>query len=239
MQQLDLAGWHWKRRDVRFLLTKKLTEGAKHIVKPFARFMHARRDLKTYAGSLSRFPLRCRGVECQVCNFTGKADASLLTTCQDPMQEAKDHFLQTCLHPIQELFLWALLSGNMDLTESLWIHCDDKMAAALFARVVFLGMRKTETNVDVKKELNDYARRFDDLAVATLKASNELDENKTRDLLNKECPWWGGVSVLQLAMLTRSKLFISQEPCHQQLTREWDGYHDQGQPLCPCSSKRR
>ncbi|XP_070182999.1 transient receptor potential cation channel subfamily M member-like 2 [Littorina saxatilis] len=40
-------------------------------------------------------------------------------------------------------------------------------------------------------------------------------------------------------MLTRSKLFIAQEPCRQQLTREWNGHHDQGQPLCPCRSKRR
>eukprot|EP00916_Digyalum_oweni_P009710 GHVL01016368.1.p1 GENE.GHVL01016368.1~~GHVL01016368.1.p1 ORF type:complete len:604 (-),score=25.14 GHVL01016368.1:146-1957(-) len=209
--------------DVRFLQTDKLGEEDRH--KPFARFRQARRDLKSYAGSVSRFPLRCRGVKCKQCNLGDNADQKKATG--HSMQDAKAHFLQTCLHPIQELFLWALLSGNMDLTVSLWKHCDDKMAAALFARAVYLGIRKKQTNVDVKKELKDYARRFDDLAVATLKASNELHEETTRELINKDCPWWGEVSVLQLAMLTRSKLFIAQEPCRQQLTREWDGYHDQ------------
>jgi hypothetical protein len=67
------------------------------------------------------------------------------------------------------------------------------------------------------------SRRFQQLAIQTLKNCHQLDEMLTEQLLTKPCPWWGKVSVVQLAILTHNREFMSQTACKDIMTRIWKG----------------
>ena len=66
-------------------------------------------------------------------------------------------------------------------------------------------------------------RRFQALAIQTLKNCHHMDEVQTELLLTKPCPWWGDVSVLQLAIMTSDREFMMQTACKNVMTRIWKG----------------
>ena len=50
-----------------------------------------------------------------------------------------------------------------------------------------------------------------------------MDELETELLLTKPCPWWGDLSVLQLATMAGNREFMAQTACKDVMTRIWKG----------------
>ncbi|XP_070182735.1 transient receptor potential cation channel subfamily M member 8-like [Littorina saxatilis] len=97
----------------------------------------------------------------------------------------------------------------------------DKIAAALVAQNVFKALAKKKSDPDDKWQLEEGQKRFQALAMETLRNCHHMNEVATEGLLTKPCPWWGGVSVLQLAIMTCNRQFMTQTACKDIMTRIW------------------
>nr|KAG5689768.1 hypothetical protein BaRGS_031169 [Batillaria attramentaria] len=172
-----------------------------------------RKKMQRLLKKLTVFPLRCLCEECCSCTVS--------TNNRSP--EAELEVQRTCLHPIQELFLWSIDAQQTDLAVVFWKLCDDKIAAALVAQAVFHSKKKQSSDPDVRWQIQEDENRFQELAIHTLKSCHEMDEIQTESLLTKPCPWWGGVSVLQLAIMTENRAFMAQSACKSIMTRIWRG----------------
>ncbi|XP_076441873.1 transient receptor potential cation channel subfamily M member 1-like [Babylonia areolata] len=175
---------------------------------------HYRQKFADWLGTLTVLPLRCVGKGCPSCDVTAS------TRSTEPGQVVH----RTCLHPIQELFLWALHDRRLEMAIVFWERCEDKIAAALVAWRVFISMAKDYSDPDIKWQLEENVRQFQDLAIQTLKSCHNMDELETELLLTKPCPWWGNNSVLQLAIMTENKEFMAQTACTNIMTLIWKGH---------------
>ncbi|XP_025103750.1 transient receptor potential cation channel subfamily M member 4-like isoform X2 [Pomacea canaliculata] len=177
------------------------------------KMINIRRRLQESLKKLPMFPLHCAGENCSRCDVDTRSKST----------ESELEVQRTCLHPMQEMFLWCLHDHKIDLAVIFWEKCNDKIAAALFAHALLKSKAKEQSDRDVKWQMNEDADRFQELAILTLKSCQEMNEILTESLLTKPCDWWGGVSVLQLAIMTSNKSFISQTACKNILTRIWKG----------------
>ncbi|XP_071080580.1 transient receptor potential cation channel subfamily M member 8-like isoform X2 [Haliotis cracherodii] len=163
----------------------------------------------------TRYPLTCTGKQCQCQAVVTTSDMNTVFT------EPQD--FRSCLPPIQEMFLWALLTNKQKLAMMLWKWSEDKIATALVGEAVLRELAKMEDNLDTETVLHHNARKFDDLAVEMLKKCYEVDEEETFNLLLRRTKWWGNKSCLQLAVQLKSRGFISQQACKSLLDKIWLG----------------
>ncbi|KAL8573882.1 hypothetical protein ACOMHN_029330 [Nucella lapillus] len=189
---------------------------------------------------LTVFPLRCVCKGCPNCDtsISSKSKVSELAverTCLHPLQELFLWTVQyntvhrvselaverTCLHPLQELFLWTLHDRHVEMAIVFWKRCEDKIAAALVATKVFKSMAKESTDPDFKWQMEENVGQFQNLAIQTVRSCHSMDEVKTELLLTKPCEWWGNLSVLQLAIITENREFMTQTACRNIMTRIW------------------
>ncbi|XP_076442046.1 transient receptor potential cation channel subfamily M member-like 2 isoform X2 [Babylonia areolata] len=190
------------------------------------KLIHFRGEFADLFETLPVLPLRCVGKGCPNCDVSTNIES---TVSELVVQ-------RTCLHPIQELFLWALHDRLMEMAIIFWERCEDKIAAALVAWRVFKQRAKKSRDPDIKWQMKENVRQFQDLAIQTLGSCHKMDETKTELLLTKPCSWWGNNSVLQLAIMTENKEFMAQTACTNIMTLIWKGdpLSDPEMPRSPC-----
>ncbi|KAK7443981.1 hypothetical protein BaRGS_00040436, partial [Batillaria attramentaria] len=186
--------------------------------------------LQQHLKKLPLLPLSCSGVNCSKCATDDETDEHGMEegTREDiPLQTLNTATGTTCLVAKQELFLWAVDTRRIKMALAVLGLCKDRVAAALFAQAVFKGMSESGAHPTEKKAIEEHAKLFQEIAVQTVKCCHEMREGETEYLLTKPCEWWGGVSVLQLAILTENKAFLAQSACQEMLTHIWRGDRQQ------------
>lgn len=177
------------------------------------RMIDVRNELQELLKKMVVFPLRCLCEGCCSC--------AVDTNTTSPESELQVQ--RTCLHPAQELFLWSVYSRQIDLAVIFWRRCDDKIAAALVAHAVLRSLAKSKEDPDFKWQIEEDTKLFQHLALQTLRSCHEMDEILTESLLTKPCPWWGGLSVLQIAITTENRALMAHSACKNIMTRIWRG----------------
>ncbi|XP_067682469.1 transient receptor potential cation channel subfamily M member 4-like [Haliotis asinina] len=160
------------------------------------------------------YPLKCKGKTCP-CVLQEEDIFS--------MKYFEPDMYRTCLPPIQELFLWALLTNHQKLAKVFWKHSQDKLASAVVAEVLLTRLADRENNTDRAFKLRENAKEFGSLAEEVLWVCYELDEDLTHKLLIQKSSWWGDKSVIELVYSFRSRSFVSKPACKSLLDKVWKG----------------
>ncbi|XP_048259204.1 transient receptor potential cation channel subfamily M member 2-like isoform X2 [Haliotis rufescens] len=160
------------------------------------------------------YPLTCKGKNCPC--VLQEADVRSMKYYEPDMY-------RTCLPPIQELFLWALLTNHQKLAKVFWKHSQDKLASAVVAELLLTRLAGQESNTDRAFKLRENAKEFGDLAEEVLWVCYELDEGLTQKLLTQKSTWWGNKSVIELVYSFRSRSFVSKPACKSLLDKVWRG----------------
>ncbi|XP_067681434.1 transient receptor potential cation channel subfamily M member 4-like isoform X2 [Haliotis asinina] len=161
------------------------------------------------------YPLTCTGRHCQCQAVLTPSDMNRVFT------EPQD--FRSCLPPLQEMFLWALLTNKQKLAMMLWKWSEDKIATALVGEAILRALAEKEDNWDTETVLRHNSGEFDGLAVEMLRKCYEVDEEESYNLLLRRTKWWGCKSCLQLAVQLQSRSFIAQQACKSLLDKIWFG----------------
>ncbi|XP_046579815.1 transient receptor potential cation channel subfamily M member 4-like [Haliotis rubra] len=161
------------------------------------------------------YPIKCKGKTCP-CVLRAEDVRS--------MKYFEPDMYRTCLPPIQELFLWALLTNHQKLAKVFWKHSEDKLASAVVAEVLLTRLADRESNTDRAFKLRENAKEFGNLAEEVLWVCYELDEDLTHKLLIQKSSWWGHKSVIELVYSFRSRSFVSKPACKSLLDKVWKGH---------------
>ncbi|KAJ8305131.1 hypothetical protein KUTeg_017316 [Tegillarca granosa] len=125
---------------------------------------------------------------------------------------------------INTLVLWAALTNNVKLTKTLWKYTDDPMPVALLVSMIWHNLAKIcYRDVDTKTNLREAALDFGKLAVKLLDITYRDSPALAIASLEKTLPDFNNHAVIEVAKISRNKMFIAHSICQKWLARKWYG----------------
>ncbi|XP_021180116.2 transient receptor potential cation channel subfamily M member 2 isoform X1 [Fundulus heteroclitus] len=122
-----------------------------------------------------------------------------------------------------DLFLWAIVQNNKELSEIAWEQCRDCMAAALAASKILKKMATEGSNADEAEDMLALASHYEDRAIGVFGKCCDSDEERAQKLLVRMSRFWGGTTCLRLALEADDKNFVAQSGVQALLTQIWCG----------------
>ncbi|KAM9709328.1 transient receptor potential cation channel subfamily M member 2 isoform 2-T2 [Menidia menidia] len=125
--------------------------------------------------------------------------------------------------PGTDLFLWAVVQNNKELSEIAWEQCRDCMSAALAASKILKTMAKEESETDESQEMLALASDYETRAIGVFGQCHNSDEGRAQRLLVRVSRSWGGTTCLRLALEADDKNFVALSGVQALLTQIWCG----------------
>ncbi|KAK2172373.1 hypothetical protein NP493_967g00038 [Ridgeia piscesae] len=125
--------------------------------------------------------------------------------------------------PLLLLFLWAILTDNIELAKLFWEEGKEGIAAALLAQKLLKTMADQVDDPAEHTKLLSHMAFFESLAVGVLTECYVEDERKAQLLLTRDLANFGNKTVLRLAKEADNKLFLANVACQSLLDRIWMG----------------
>uniref|UniRef100_A0A1I8GV60 LSDAT_euk domain-containing protein n=1 Tax=Macrostomum lignano TaxID=282301 RepID=A0A1I8GV60_9PLAT len=125
----------------------------------------------------------------------------------------------------QDLFLWSLLTHNVELAVLFWKHGKDQIGSALIGYSILNNMAMDAAKrgeMETTDQLTRDAHRFEQLAVGVLE---ECSKNRAvcRLLLIRSLPYWNQQTVMAIAEANQCMDMLYQTPVQTVLTQTWMG----------------
>ncbi|KAB1278670.1 Transient receptor potential cation channel subfamily M member 8 [Camelus dromedarius] len=161
-------------------------------------------------------------VELHVC--TGAAAKVMfrlhgLTTCSNPSQDVSP----ITRHPLQALFIWAILQNKKELSKVIWEQTKGCTLAALGASKLLKTLAKVKNDINAAGESEELANEYETRAVELFTECYSSDEDLAEQLLVYSCEAWGGSNCLELAVEATDQHFIAQPGVQNFLSKQWYG----------------
>ncbi|PWA31202.1 hypothetical protein CCH79_00002932 [Gambusia affinis] len=129
------------------------------------------------------------------------------TMIQDLLRQNR---AETQRDPGSDLFLWAIIQNNKELSEIAWDQCRDCMSAALAASKILKKMAEESIDADEPQEMLDLANYFENRAIGVFSKCYNSDKERAQKLLVRSSCFWGKTTCLRLALEADDKNFVAQ-----------------------------
>uniref|UniRef100_A0A8C0C9B0 Transient receptor potential cation channel subfamily M member 8 n=1 Tax=Balaenoptera musculus TaxID=9771 RepID=A0A8C0C9B0_BALMU len=113
-------------------------------------------------------------------------------------------------HPLQALFIWAILQNKKELSKVIWEQTKGCTLAALGASKLLKTLAKVKNDINAAGESEELANEYETRAVELFTECYSSDEDLAEQLLVYSCEAWGGSSCLELAVEATDQHFIAQ-----------------------------
>uniref|UniRef100_A0AC11B2W5 Transient receptor potential cation channel subfamily M member 8 n=1 Tax=Ovis aries TaxID=9940 RepID=A0AC11B2W5_SHEEP len=113
-------------------------------------------------------------------------------------------------HPLQALFIWAILQNKKELSKVIWEQTRGCTLAALGASKLLKTLAKVKNDINAAGESEELANEYESRAVELFTECYSSDEDLAEQLLVYSCEAWGGSSCLELAVEATDQHFIAQ-----------------------------
>ncbi|XP_004674816.1 PREDICTED: transient receptor potential cation channel subfamily M member 8 [Condylura cristata] len=126
-------------------------------------------------------------------------------------------------HPLQALFIWAVLQNKRDLSKVIWEQTRGCTLAALGASKLLKTLAKVKNDINAAGESEELANEYETRAVELFTECYSNDEDLAEQLLVYSCEAWGGSNCLELAVEATDQHFIAQPGVQNFLSKQWYG----------------
>ncbi|KAM7339676.1 hypothetical protein ACRRTK_000291 [Alexandromys fortis] len=116
----------------------------------------------------------------------------------------------TTRHPLQALFIWAILQNKKELSKVIWEQTKGCTLAALGASKLLKTLAKVKNDINAAGESEELANEYETRAVELFTECYSNDEDLAEQLLVYSCEAWGGSNCLELAVEATDQHFIAQ-----------------------------
>uniref|UniRef100_A0A2K6CIN6 Transient receptor potential cation channel subfamily M member 8 n=1 Tax=Macaca nemestrina TaxID=9545 RepID=A0A2K6CIN6_MACNE len=113
-------------------------------------------------------------------------------------------------HPLQALFIWAILQNKKELSKVIWEQTRGCTLAALGASKLLKTLSKVKNDINAAGESEELANEYETRAVELFTECYSSDEDLAEQLLVYSCEAWGGSNCLELAVEATDQHFIAQ-----------------------------
>uniref|UniRef100_A0A3B3VMV6 Transient receptor potential cation channel, subfamily M, member 2 n=1 Tax=Poecilia latipinna TaxID=48699 RepID=A0A3B3VMV6_9TELE len=110
----------------------------------------------------------------------------------------------------RDLFLWAVVQNNKELSKIAWDQCGDCISAALAASKILKKMAEESIDADEPQEMLELASHFEDRAIGVFSNCYKNDEERAQKLLVRISRLWGKTTCLRLALEADNKKFVAE-----------------------------
>ncbi|XP_048362182.1 LOW QUALITY PROTEIN: transient receptor potential cation channel subfamily M member 8 [Sphaerodactylus townsendi] len=126
-------------------------------------------------------------------------------------------------HPLQALFIWAVLQNKKELSKVIWEQTRGCTLAALGASKLLKSLAKVKNDINAAGESEELANEYETRAVELFTECYSSDEDLAEQLLVYSCEAWGGSNCLELAVEAKDQQFIAQPGVQNFLSKQWYG----------------
>ncbi|XP_062972120.1 transient receptor potential cation channel subfamily M member 8 isoform X1 [Elgaria multicarinata webbii] len=126
-------------------------------------------------------------------------------------------------HPLQALFIWAVLQNKKELSKVIWEQTRGCTLAALGASKLLKSLAKVKNDINAAGESEELANEYETRAVELFTECYSSDEDLAEQLLIYSCEAWGGSNCLELAVEAKDQQFIAQPGVQNFLSKQWYG----------------
>nr|XP_028558602.1 transient receptor potential cation channel subfamily M member 8 isoform X2 [Podarcis muralis] len=126
-------------------------------------------------------------------------------------------------HPLQVLFIWAVLQNKKELSKVIWEQTRGCTLAALGASKLLKSLAKVKNDINAAGESEELANEYETRAVELFTECYSSDEDLAEQLLIYSCEAWGGSNCLELAVEAKDQQFIAQPGVQNFLSKQWYG----------------
>ncbi|XP_061463652.1 transient receptor potential cation channel subfamily M member 8 [Rhineura floridana] len=126
-------------------------------------------------------------------------------------------------HPLQALFIWAVLQNKKELSKVIWEQTRGCTLAALGASKLLKSLAKVKNDISAAGESEELANEYETRAVELFTECYSSDEDLAEQLLLYSCDAWGGSNCLELAVEAKDQQFIAQPGVQNFLSKQWYG----------------
>ncbi|KAG9473373.1 hypothetical protein GDO78_016513, partial [Eleutherodactylus coqui] len=126
-------------------------------------------------------------------------------------------------HPIQILFIWAILQNKRELSKVIWEQTRGCTLAALGASKLLKSLAKVKNDINAAGESEEIANEYETKAVELFTECYSNDEELAESLLVYSCEAWGSCSCLEMAVEAKDQQFIAQPGVQNFLSKQWYG----------------
>uniref|UniRef100_A0A803TKZ6 Transient receptor potential cation channel subfamily M member 8 n=1 Tax=Anolis carolinensis TaxID=28377 RepID=A0A803TKZ6_ANOCA len=126
-------------------------------------------------------------------------------------------------HPLQALFIWAVLQNKKELSKVIWEQTRGCTLAALGASKLLKSLAKVKNDINAAGESEELANEYETRAVELFTECYSSDEELAEQLLIYSCEAWGRSNCLELAVEAKDQQFIAQPGVQNFLSKQWYG----------------
>ncbi|KAM4026122.1 transient receptor potential cation channel subfamily M member 8 isoform 1-T1 [Anomaloglossus baeobatrachus] len=126
-------------------------------------------------------------------------------------------------HPIQVLFIWAVLQNKRELSKVIWEQTRGCTLAALGASKLLKSLAKVKNDINAAGESEEIANEYETKAVELFTECYSNDEDLAEMLLVYSCEAWGKSNCLEMAVEAKDQQFIAQPGVQNFLSKQWYG----------------
>ncbi|KAG8559262.1 hypothetical protein GDO81_017281 [Engystomops pustulosus] len=126
-------------------------------------------------------------------------------------------------HPVQVLFIWAILQNKRELSKVIWEQTRGCTLAALGASKLLKSLAKVKNDINAAGESEEIANEYETRAVELFTECYSNDEELAESLLVYSCEAWGKSSCLEMAVEAKDQQFIAQPGVQNFLSKQWYG----------------
>ncbi|XP_068103068.1 transient receptor potential cation channel subfamily M member 8 isoform X2 [Hyperolius riggenbachi] len=113
-------------------------------------------------------------------------------------------------HPVQVLFIWAILQNKRELSRVIWEQTRGCTLAALGASKLLKSLAKVKNDINAAGESEEIANEYETRAVELFAECYSNDEELAESLLVYACEAWGNSNCLEMAVNAKDQQFIAQ-----------------------------
>ncbi|XP_077393579.1 transient receptor potential cation channel subfamily M member 2 [Festucalex cinctus] len=156
-------------------------------------------------------------------HFNMEDATSLSRSLSDSQAPLRVDLAEAHRDPARDLFLWAVVQKNRELSEIAWEQCTDCVSAALAACKILRKMAEEGSDADEATEMRELADHFEMHAIGVFTQCYSGSEERAKRLLVRVSPLWGKTTCLRLALEANCKSFVALSGVQALLTEIWCG----------------
>ncbi|XP_035224891.1 transient receptor potential cation channel subfamily M member 1-like isoform X2 [Stegodyphus dumicola] len=129
-----------------------------------------------------------------------------------------EHFEQ----PFRELFIWAIIVLRTEMALFFWSETQKPLQMSIVATALYWRLNMSYENEE-KSIYVDKKQEFEKIAIGVLEECDKMDWKKTSEILNFRDPYWGNMTLLDIAILAYDRALMSTETCIKLTEQLWFG----------------
>ncbi|XP_075140021.1 transient receptor potential cation channel subfamily M member 8-like [Leptodactylus fuscus] len=126
-------------------------------------------------------------------------------------------------HPVQVLFIWAILQNKRELSKVIWEQTRGCTLAAVGASKLLKSLATVNNDINAAGESEEIANEYETRAVELFTECYSNDEELAESLLVYTCEAWGESSCLEMAVEAKDQQFVAQPGVQNFLSKQWYG----------------